>query len=218
MLFALPLSNGNIETVNRTGKNLFGLLDALDTIFPAAGLNNLSGLEQNLTSLSYGIGISYYKYPTSDAMNAAHDALAKIKNTGMKNRLAFEVQKHSGQLFGAVLPKGPCMKYFIQNMLDNGDNFKDTNFLTSTIHKFRMVHVLYKDAIVNGCLEVFFENHLNEKIHKEINKRIESDNYLRTVRELTLLLHQESGNADETFETLFACLRMFQFLNQPAHE
>ncbi|HNR18090.1 MAG TPA: hypothetical protein PKG90_15595, partial [Chitinophagaceae bacterium] len=218
LLFALPLTNGNNDTINKTGKNLFGLLDALDTIFPDKALNKLSGLKQDLTSLSYGIGISYYKYPMAEALNTAHDALEKIKNSGFKNRLAFQVQKHSGQLFGSVLPKGACMKYFIQNMLDKGDNFRDTNFLASTIHKFRMVQVLYKDAIVNGCLDNFFENHLNEKIHKEINKRTENDNYLRTVRELTLLLHQETGNADETFESLFACLRMFQFLNQPANE
>ncbi|MBK9382168.1 MAG: hypothetical protein IPN39_12700 [Chitinophagaceae bacterium] len=218
LLFALPLTNNNIETSNRTGKNLFGLLKALDTLFPDTALNNLSGLKENLTSLSYGIGISYYKYPMAEAMTAAHDALNRNKSTGHKNRLAFEVQKHSGQLFGTVISKGPGMEYFIKNILDNCDDFKDTNFLTSTIHKFRTVQVLYKDAITNDCLDNFFENHLNEKIHKEISAKTENDNYLRIVREFTQILYKEAVNADDTFETLFACLRMFQFLNQPAHE
>ncbi len=218
LLFALPLANGNVETSRQTGKHFFALLSAIDNEFPDAELNKLSGLIKDPVSLSYGIGISYYKYPMADALNAAHDALMRIKNSGFKNRLGFEVQKHSGQLFGSELTKGPAMEYFITNMLDNGDNFKDINFLASTIHKFREIQVLYKDAIRNNSLGNFFENHMNEKIHKEISRLTDNENYLRMVREFTELLDKETGDADKTFKTLFACLRMFQFLNQPAHE
>lgn len=217
LLFALPVNNGN-DNNNGTGKTIFGLIDAIDKHFLSKDFDVLSGLKDYPASLSYGIGISYYKYPMADALQAAHNALDRIKHSGQKNRLAFEVQKHSGQLFGGIMNKGKSLRFFLENLLEKDNSLQDDNFLTSTIHKFKTVRVLYEDAIINDSLDYFFTNHLNEKIHKDIRFKNEKDNYLEAVKLFTKELYYETNNAATAFDILFACLRMYQFLNQPDHE
>ncbi|MFN8243888.1 MAG: type III-B CRISPR-associated protein Cas10/Cmr2 [Ferruginibacter sp.] len=214
LLFALPLVNSG-ENAGAAGRNLYSLIQKLDAVFPVEKLRELSGNKKVETSISYGISIGYYKYPMADMIEMAHQKLYEIKKSKLKNRLGFEVRKHSGQLFGTILPKGPCLDFFITDFFEKNRDFNDAGFLASTIHKFKQVRILYMDAMQNNCLDAFYTNHLNEKIHHRI--RSQEDNFLESVRNFSALLYTTYNNAEAAFESLYACLRVFQFLNQPDH-
>lgn len=65
-------------------------------------------------TLSYGISLTYYKYPLNEALQESYELLQQIKDNYThkdkkkhpnKNAIAFKVLKHSGQFFEAVIDK-----------------------------------------------------------------------------------------------------------------
>ncbi len=111
-------------------KNIFILIDELNKVFndtmKEALFNN-----RTKPTMSFGLSISYYKYPLNEARNAAYEQLKKAKHFSNKNSLAFKLLKHSGQPFEAVIDKNDeIYKLFLEFI-----KLKDVEFDTDTPYK-----------------------------------------------------------------------------------
>ncbi|MFR3330308.1 MAG: type III-B CRISPR-associated protein Cas10/Cmr2 [Odoribacter splanchnicus] len=177
------------------GKTIFDLIQSLDNSF-AASLAEHIGSGISLPTLSYGISISYYKYPMFEALNAADYLLErlakgrelqeKLVEKGIKevvvekNNVAFAMQKHSGQMYTALFHKRCSESYkllleIVRKYCRKSSELEEQNqdeekFLVSVIHKFReqsfMLSFILKNDSAESLLKNFFENTFNEKVHK----------------------------------------------------
>ena len=164
-------------------KSLFSLLEELDNAFHH-NISNVAMLDEALhPTLSFGISVSFYKYPMFEALALAEDLLSKAKATGckeknaLKNNIIFSIQKHSGQTRQVLLHKGhdKLVKMFnhfidtyllIENTTDSDE--KNKNLLTSVMHGLREKGFLLSLAVKDEKkLNNFFNNNFNEPIHKK---------------------------------------------------
>jgi len=228
LLFTVPLVNSNEDTRNSAGQNIFELINKIDEKFPKTELAALVPQPNplppdyiaKLPSLSYGISFSYFKYPLDETLQTSNKALYIAKDFPGKNAVAFKVRKHSGQTFNACFSKQEAFKKFF-TLLSWVWDFKDDAFLTSVMYKLAQLEPLVSDALINDRLEHFFKNQFNEKDHAD-----KYNKYLKAVRGFAAQLFEENRNifnddqisSKETIQTLYACLRFVQFINQEDHE
>ena len=147
---------------------VFKLLETLDNIFKGelSGSPALSELVDKLEkkpSMSYGLSVTYYKYPMHEALNAGKELLFKKAKKGRKNAIAYRLQKHSGQSFDDVLHKGSG---FYRTWLQMLGMEKD-NLISSILYNLeRQKSSLGKIVFDKERLEQFFINTYNEDIHQ----------------------------------------------------
>lgn len=98
--------------VSEQGNNIFTLINTLQTQFDGyfkAFIDPVSE-DKDKPSISFGVFISYCKFPLYEAYQAAFDMLAAAKSVNSKNAIAIKVRKHSGQQFGLTF--GACRKQY----------------------------------------------------------------------------------------------------------
>lgn len=146
------------------GKTLFHLVKEIDELFKKKLEENeticrfLNDWKDSATtenrrkevelSISYGISISYHKFPLKESLETVRKLLfEEAKMIKGKDSVSFNLLKHSGQNFGTNWKKSvkgkwvPSFHYFIKmldNSIKNGTADKpliDINFLTSLQHK-----------------------------------------------------------------------------------
>ena len=121
-------------------------------------------------TLSFGVNINYVKHPLYEALENSRSLLFNKAKNEQRNNIAFQVTKHSGQSFDAIVHKGEKEVYaqflaFVSNLSrDESDN----TFLHSIHHKISTYKETLK-VILNDetRLKNFFDNYFNEEIHKE---------------------------------------------------
>lgn len=200
------------ETVQNTVFNLIELLDNdfKNTVQQYCTANNLAH-----PTLSYGVKISYYKYPLKEAMNEAHKLLDDKAKAKTKNTIAINFQKHSGQLFEAIIQKNKKTSlHYIYSIVNTyciqPKNIDKTNeILSSIIQKFRDNNFkkLFVASIENNTLDAFFKNNFNEGIHQ-------SSTFLDDVKELAQQVFTDDAD-DEMLacENIYLILRFIHFIN-----
>jgi len=217
--------------VYNNGKNIFDLITVLDQEFFA----KFKDYEVQ-PSLSYGISISYYKFPMAEALSEARNLLfrkakeykflakdAEGKNI-QKNAVAFRVLKHSGQYFGCTLRKDSKSYTEFKKMILS--QFEKDSFLNSVPHKILSNEVLIK-AIGNDPVKVenFVNNNFNERIHKDEN--LPYKKFLDSLKNFIPMVFAEykekqkddcEKEPDNRIEVLYSTLRMVKFLNQKDNE
>jgi len=92
--------------------DIFHLLDRIDVLFREKviehpDLRNIIDRLDKVPSMSYGVAITYYKFPLNEARDRAYEMLQKAKEKG-KNRIGYYWQKHSGHHFTDVIEKRAC--------------------------------------------------------------------------------------------------------------
>lgn len=191
-------------------------------------LDKLNG--QKAPTLSYGINISYYKYPLDQALNNAGSLLFDKAKQENKNAIALRVTKHSGQVFETILHKNNSFFVDIQKLFENIDLKSD--FISGFMYKLSPLSEVIKGIALSGDLEnrfdAFFENYFDEDIHK---KSLEQG-FLSSVKKLIIKIYQENeikGLSDEkkkgekkspldkandkNLNKLYSVLRFHQFIN-----
>ena len=106
LLFIVPV-------VGENDKNIFDLISTLDAKYQqvkdVADPLNVKDDEGNTlkTSISYGIAMSYHKYPLYEAFETASNQLFEVakKQVDGKNALAWDLRKHSGGAFSGAFSK-----------------------------------------------------------------------------------------------------------------
>lgn len=96
LLFFAPVRNGN--------QTIFSLLAEIEQKFMAALRKWIPDWEITLPTLSFGVSITYYKHPMFEAYQKAEDLL-RLAKSGTKNRIAWYLRKHSGQVYQSVVLK-----------------------------------------------------------------------------------------------------------------
>lgn len=169
--------------------SLFSLLKELDDAFH--GCIKTTQLETHPT-LSFGVSITYFKYPMFEALNLADSLLSKAKigkADNPKNNIVFSVQKHSGQTRAALLHKGNVMTLqkfnsFVDDFMtktkeedkresNEKDKEKPTEkkMLASVMHGLREKEPLLCVALKQKItIDNFFKNNFNELVHEKYGK------------------------------------------------
>lgn len=158
--------------------SIFSLLQSLDDDFC-----NALGAD-NPATLSFGVSITFVKYPMSEAVRLSQQLLDGAKGRyvsdavkPLKNNILFSVQKHSGHTRGALLHKG-CTetvkkfnelvdKYISVKSDKKEDEEADAVFLRSVMHNLREHEPVLLNAIGNSdLLQNYFDNNYNEPAHE----------------------------------------------------
>lgn len=237
LLFVAPVQNA-------AGKHIFGLLNDLDGIFPGTALETIgrkANPEFNIPTptLSFGMSVSYYKYPMFESLDAMFELLfGHTKTFPGKNAVAFRVLKHSGQAFGATIGKGGTAFSEFMAVL-TACLGQEVAFLTSVMHKLAELKPFLEDALQYDTTEWFFKHHFNEQEHA----RSSAEKYIAAVRKFCNAAWneekerkdkekseaQEQDRPAEEVEKIkpdiatvtnqvYAALRFVQFLNQEDHD
>ncbi len=169
-------------------------------------------------TLSFGLSITYYKYPMFEALGKARYLLEDVaKEVEGKNALAFQVLKHSGQGFGTAYRKREMVfDTHIATLLGQASDDDDA-FLTSVQHVLTnqqsLLCVLFEDTTdPRTRLTNFFTNNFNEPVHSR------KEAFLLTVANLLFDAYAETLNGPKAIEMAHATLRFVQFLHQPDHD
>ena len=187
------------------GNNVFNLVEKLSTCFDQCinqhlqqYINACSEAQRPLQSLSFGISITYHKYPMFEALHTtdyllemvAKDNLFKytlsnknilnenMKRFILKNKLAFSLQKHSGQIYHTAMSKKGksyvkfnmlLQKYILKNK-DMSKTQESEKFLSSVIQMIRahaeiLQIILQNEDKRTEMLKNYFDNNFNESCH-----------------------------------------------------
>lgn len=160
---ALPLFIGGDDLlifapVINQGETVFDLIDSLSE-------NYKDTLETDESTLSFGVSITYYKFPLYEALESSRDALFSIaKEYDGKNAVAINVQKHSGQTFGFCINKKEQAYTQFSDLIRTV--LEEKIELPHAIHHKLHKHQALFHKIKIAQLEDTFENIFNEDLHK----------------------------------------------------
>ena len=218
------------------GLNIFELIDKIDEKF-ACTFCKAKGL-----SMSYGISISYHKFPLQESLALANRALfgeakkSKWVNYGYaldtldkdmdalklpsKNAIHLNIQKHSGQSHALTLKKDTELYELFKKLLKAELNENEDLHLPHALH-----HSLKKSEEIIECLEVdsiehFFTNQFDEDVHKTTHKEAleavqEIIKYLKDSDESCWRLQQDRDKnyfLSKTTQLLFELLSTIKLL------
>lgn len=171
ILFFAPVYNGTAK------KDIFQLIIDIDDKFQSI-LNCNQSIKDlaNKPSISYGISISYHKFPMAETRLLSNTLLDKIKlvpNGILKNKIRWNVRKHSGQSFGDEIDKNisDSLKIngrFIASCMSNDDTFLHsvTHWLIS--QKAMLTTILDQEKTLReNCLNNYISNSFDEPVHKK---------------------------------------------------
>lgn len=194
LLFFAPVAGKKNDTI----LNLIdGLSQAFSRAFEAAfeeWEREIEGFERppQVPSLSFGLSISYYKFPMAEAIEASYDLLQRAKDYPeekdkqhkLKNALAMRVLKHSGHSFENVfylkeaVEEEETLFGLFKKLLDTALEGEEA-FLNSVIYFLgknkKVLATLARDDAGFGH---FFKNSLDEDVHEA------SEGYISAVRQL----------------------------------
>lgn len=164
--------------------------------------------DQAAVSLSFGVSISYYKFPLYEALKTSRELLFDIAKQQPKNHLAYRVLKHSGQYFGGVMQmEGYFYEHFRKVLAANIE--EADRVLSSITYKVQenevLFHTIGKDPI---RVRNFIKNSFNEPVHKE-DKR---ERYLKDARQLISSAFSEKLLTEDALKEVYGALRTAAFL------
>lgn len=180
--------------LKKDGTTLFDLLDAL--------ANDYAGAMGSETTLSFGVSVTYYKYPLYEALERSRNALfGTAKKHPGKNAVAVAVQKHSGQSFGFTVGWDEAAYGAFSNLMR--EVLGEKSELPHALHHklSGMEKLLIQTPLARvGAL---FDNLFNEELHKA-----RFADGLKGVQQLL----QALGTEAKAQEKLFAMLSLIKLL------
>lgn len=178
ILFFAPVYN------HRQHKDIFGLIKDIDSDIQAEINKNkiLKDMEEasNKPSFSFGVSISYYKHPIAETRQNAELLLSEIKNVkpgDVKNKIKWNVRKHSGQTFDGIIDKNNSWEIdkFVELVNDiMSRNGEEGNFLHSVTYWLSSDETMLSYILQGANREVLLTNYVksnfDEDIHEEYKK------------------------------------------------
>lgn len=203
LLFFAPI-------VNKNGENIFDLLKQIDKEFKAQDWGDLNaGVEP---TLSYGISITYYKYPLIEALETADSLLYKSKSEG-GNRLAVRFLKHSGAELPFTLTKNDaCFDELFKQM--NSESKETKSLLSRTSYKIRENQAVFEligqdETRVQNVFQNVFEEVDWENPTRNTNP---TDHYLKALREVVDREYAQTKNVEQANQQVFTMTRTIKFI------
>lgn len=230
LLFIAPV-------VGKDHTNIFELLNKLDTD-SFAGVKKAvedchlivedsdNEIKEIQASLSFGVSITYYKYPLYEALESARKQLfEKAKNVEGKNAIVVDWRKHSG---GAFSMEFSCHNADLKNAFENlikASNVEET-IVSAIGHKIRESEGLFKLWIekpdASSRNECFFMKYIDYTPQKDEEKKTPSDIYKENTLDLLNKLlpvykdykakEKEEKKEQKLTKTMYAMLRIAKFI------
>jgi CRISPR-associated protein Cmr2 len=200
--------------VKNQQRTVFHLINHINEIFKESFSDNkYNGIA---VSLSYGLSITYIKYPLNEALNKSRDLMKKeakdkLLNPG-KNGISIELLQHSGQQRKIILNFGINSNY--STLVKMIDSFNDnTDVLHSLIHQFiedgDMLTTLCNDAQFEDRLWGYFNHHFSIE-----NTTHPQYHFIKAVYEFFIAELKSAGSTVAgTLNKANAVTRLINFLN-----
>lgn len=194
LLFIAPV-------VGKDEKNVLDLISEIDKIFN----EKFKDMKGN-PSLSYGISITYYKFPLYEAWKKASSLLFdKAKNVNGKNAIAWELQKHAGSSFTGAFSKANEELYTAFKNIIAIKNQKET-LVSAVSHKLRenegLLDLFKKSDDLDIRLNAFFDKIIDAENAKEYKDKVKD-----------LLIQLYATNEENISRTIYGMLRTAKFIN-----
>lgn len=167
LLFIAPV-------VGKKEQNIFGLLQEIDKEFHERMYEN--GLckysAKYFPSMSYGVAITYYKYPLYEALEQARHLLFSVaKEVRGKDAVAWTLQKNSGSALTCALSKSQDINEQFDHLLTCVNMNKiDGNFISGVAHKIRVnrqiLSLIIRSKDYERHLTAFFQTFLGAEGEK----------------------------------------------------
>ncbi len=204
LLFYAPVINGE--------HHIFRLLDDLNADFK----KRFEGMSEIPATLSFGLSISYYKFPMYEVLEETRRLLFGVAKkyppdaeNPLKNAIACRLLKHSGQYFEwtSNADKDNYMRF--KSILDFALSDEE-NILHSIHYKIQENQVLFS-AIGDDPLSVknFIHNSFNEKIHTD---KPGIKRYIGEIAEFIPAVFQEEKSPEQALKKIYSMLRTVSFL------
>lgn len=209
LLFIAPV-RGNDQTI-------FDLIDKIDKLYADVVDKSIDGFRpDNLhTYLSYGLSISYYKYPLYEAFKAALDLLFdRAKKVKGKNAVSWQLRKHSGSGFKGELSKNNELYATLKDIMKIS---VDENQISAIAHKLRRNENLL-DILLGKFKKDKDTEALEERIENFYKKTMEDtgdDKYTIQTRDLLFKLMTASDEKTEIkniLDNMYGMLRTAKFI------
>ena len=203
LLFIAPV-------VGKTGDNIFNLLDIIenDAFKGVVDKVNQMGLKDKdgnpiEASLSFGVSITYYKYPLYEALESARTLLFKNAKK-QKPAVAWSLRKHSGGTFDATLSlKNADLKERFVRLIEATT---DRDTVSAVAHKLREA-----DKLVDIVLESGQPDRLDALFDKILEFDRDKADYFNAIKDIMPVLYKTVGK-NEFIQTLYSLLRTARFL------
>jgi len=180
LLFFAPVSVDDQQHVFQLAETLNDIFSAkLKPLIDAKNAALPEGKEKiKPPTLSFGVSISYYKFPLYEALEVSRKLLfADAKSKEGKNAIAVRVLLHSGHYFGGVYSMrkeadGGCIDKAYGHLLKmieiagNADNLRLNSVTYALSRNQALLYAMNGDQW--QVLE-FFENTFNEDIHENVS-------------------------------------------------
>lgn len=215
LLFIAPVVSGKHGV-----ENIFQLLSQIDECYREGVDEKIENIgrpkdeDGNLihTTLSYGLSISYYKYPLYEALQSALDLLFdKAKNVVGKNAVAWCLRKHSGSGFTGVFTKDDSAGSVYQLFKLLMTFTVDDGLVSAISHKLRanedLLNILRKAKDENRIVAFY------DKIMEEGNS-----GYIELTRRLLCVLMNDCAGdgqvkTGDILSKMYGMLRIAKFVN-----
>lgn len=222
LLFIAPV-------VGKDHTNIFQLLEKLNSdsfgkvkaLVDKQRLKNENG-ENIHASLSFGVSITYYKYPLYEALESARHLLFDVakdkKKFPDKNSIVVDWRKHSGGAFAMQFSKSKEeLKKAFDNMIIASEKKVEESVVSAVAHKIKEnegvlgLWIGKDDAVErNGN---FFQKYLEHNLNKEEDKKTASDLYKDAALDLLNELFKTETDISQLTRTMYGMLRMAKFIN-----
>jgi len=206
LLFIAPV-------IGKDGTHIFKLLDAIEdgafkgvkNVVDVLGLKDDKGNDIK-ASLSFGVSISYYKYPLYEALESARNLLfGKAKNIGQKKAVAWSLRKHSGGTFDAAFSlKDEELKKQFEKLIEATT---DNDTVSAIAHKLRQ-----EEALVDIVLESGQPERLNALFDKVLEFDKDKAGYFDAVKSIMPILYHKIEDKKKYIQTLYSLLRTAKFI------
>lgn len=229
--------NEDRRTIIKVKSSIITLIKQLDVLFDEKFTNYpmFSDIIKSIRkkpSMSYGVSISYYKFPLNQALEQGVNQLFyKAKKTCDKDAVSYAVLKHSGQFMGALFHKNR-QSYILFDQLIKTQVAND-NYVRSITYKLE-----HQEAVIYGIgaekIEIkrnekfdnFFDNNFNENVHiKYVNGKKMLIDFLELSKNLLKAIYKENPifvvedvykkkeRNKQNINQLYAALRFVDFIN-----
>lgn len=203
LLIFSPIKYGN--------NTVFDLIDELNTIF-----NEQMKFLPTPPTISFGVSITYNKFPMGETLKISKDALYEAKNNFGRNTVVCQLQKHSGQCSKIYLKKENSSYVkaldLLKTYVDNDDALISS--LTHWIYSNKQILAIILKEQTNRCdrIKQYFDNSLNESIHHKMSA------FIKQVQEYILQFYSESQDTETTIDSTTSLLRIIHFINTKRDE
>lgn len=164
----------------------------------------------HLPTLSFGVTISYYKFPLFEALEKSRELLfEKAKGGKTRNNIAFSVRKHSGHEWETLLPMNGDAFAEFKKMLGAAAKNPGRTLSSINYHVRQNAEVYRQIGSDEKRIEAFIDNSFDEAVHGSGD----TQQYLGDVKTLLASVFKQEGfDPVRAADAIYALLRTADFL------